>query len=429
MLAGTAGIIRGAAETDPVNRIAVDFVKRQDGKTACISCVALELNRVFSVHGAEDERIEAYKRDHADKAALAPEVEGCEIEKEPGKRDGPTASVPAEESAADPFAEVKEMIKETEALTEAMERSAEADKQCDLVAQHSAEADDGTSGGEWESPERRHPAQKGALHATKTDGSVATYSDSGSDGDSSAMQQQLNNDKTILSTENASEARALEVHLIASEDGDTTWNELSCREQLLAVSASMSHKVDQFAKETGCDLAATQWLKETEDEDAERIMRRAVEPRVKNVSPYVQRSAKLALRDREARTQDECGRAGELERATAEGDAARGDAGDAEADGDNGNAEQGDGEAEDAQAEQSDGEAEDAQAADTQTEQGDGEAENAQAEQGDGEAEDAQAADTQATQGDSDADQNGEEADTHVDSWADEWDEEEWAQT
>ncbi len=388
VLAGTAGIIRGAAETDPVNRIAVDFVKRQDGKTACISCVALELNRVFSVHGAEDERIEAYKRDHADKAALAPEVEGCEIEKEPGKRDGPTASVPAEESAADPFAEVKEMIKETEALTEAMERSAEADKQCDLVAQHSAEADDGTSGGEWESPERRHPAQKGALHATKTDGSVATYSDSGSDGDSSAMQQQLNNDKTILSTENASEARALEVHLIASEDGDTTWNELSCREQLLAVSASMSHKVDQFAKETGCDLAATQWLKETEDEDAERIMRRAVEPRVKNVSPYVQRSAKLALRDREARTQDECGRAGELERATAEGDAARGDAGDAEADGDNGNAEQ-----------------------------------------GDGEAEDAQAADTQATQGDSDADQNGEEADTHVDSWADEWDEEEWAQT
>ncbi len=429
VLAGTAGIIRGAAETDPVNRIAVDFVKRQDGKTACINCVALELNRVFSVHGAEDERIEAYKRDHADKAALAPEVEGCEIEKEPGKRDGPTASVPAEESAADPFAKVKEMIKETEALTEAMERSAEADKQCDLVAQHSAEADDGTSGGEWESPERRHPAQKGALHATKTDGSVATYSDSGSDGDSSAMQQQLNNDKTILSTENASEARALEVHLIASEDGDTTWNELSCREQLLAVSASMSHKVDQFAKETGCDLAATQWLKETEDEDAERIMRRAVEPRVKNVSPYVQRSAKLALRDREARAQDECGRAGELERATAEGDAARGDAGDAEADGDNGNAEQGDGEAEDAQAEQSDGEAEDAQAADTQTEQGDGEAENAQAEQGDGEAEDAQAADTQATQGDSDADQNGEEADTHVDSWADEWDEEEWAQT
>lgn len=45
VLAGTGGIVLGPAETDPMNRIAIDFVKRQDGGTVPINAVPKEIRR------------------------------------------------------------------------------------------------------------------------------------------------------------------------------------------------------------------------------------------------------------------------------------------------------------------------------------------------------------------------------------------------
>merc|ERR1712107_446126 len=43
VLARTAGIVLGPAETDPIGRIAVEFVKRQDGGVACLNVVPKEI--------------------------------------------------------------------------------------------------------------------------------------------------------------------------------------------------------------------------------------------------------------------------------------------------------------------------------------------------------------------------------------------------
>lgn len=45
VMAGTAGIVIGPAESDPIGRVAVDFVKRQDGGSACLNCVPREIRK------------------------------------------------------------------------------------------------------------------------------------------------------------------------------------------------------------------------------------------------------------------------------------------------------------------------------------------------------------------------------------------------
>lgn len=45
ILAGTAGTVIGPADTDPVGRVAIDFVKRQDGGKVPMNCVPKEIKR------------------------------------------------------------------------------------------------------------------------------------------------------------------------------------------------------------------------------------------------------------------------------------------------------------------------------------------------------------------------------------------------